>query len=250
VLFLTIWAGGWPKTVNPLTIVFGVGFGVLFIVTLLFYGMALKTGPLSYTSLLFSAGMVIPVLSGVLVFHDRMSVLQGIGFALILLTFYIVSKQKVSADASTRVNPKWLLFVSLTFLCNGLLGFLSKSHQYLFPGEDKILFLVWGFATAGVCALGMLLFFTVVKKQKIEALRKPAFYGNIAAMGLTNTAGNKLIMDLMSVIPVGVLFPIVNGGVMLVVILMSRVVFGESISRRKAVGITVGLAAIILLSVG
>jgi multidrug transporter EmrE-like cation transporter len=57
-------------------------------------------------------------------------------------------------------------------------------------------------------------------------------------------------MGLMGRMPAGVLFPIINGGTMLVVILVSRAVFGERITRRKFVGIAVGLAAILLLSLG
>ena len=247
---LIAWAGGVPKIAHPMTIVFGVAFGTLFMATLLVYGMAMKTGPLSYTTLLFSAGMVIPVIAGVLLFHDRMSFLQAIGFVLILVTFYVVSKQKADPGTGAKINSKWLFFVSLTFLGNGLLGFLSKSHQYLYPGDDKILYMAIGFATTAVLSSIMLLFFTVLKKQKIEAVRSPGLYTSIIVMGLTSTVGNKLVMDLIGSVPVGVLFPIVNGGVMLVVILMSRVVFREAITRRKAVGIVVGLTAIIFLSLG
>jgi len=247
VALLLIFAGGMPVGVHPETIILGISFGMLFVFTIMIYGKAMRTGPLSYTTLLFSAGLVIPVVSGLLFFKESMNIVQIIGFILILVTFYIVSAQKENHE-NGKVNLKWLILAFLTFLCNGFLGLMSKTQQYLLPDQDKSAYLMIGFTTGAVMSLAILLYQLIVKRERIEPIRKPGLYIVILGIGITNALGNRLVMDLISKIPAGMLFPILSGSVMLLVILVSGIIFAEKITFRKVTGIAIGLGAIIMLS--
>ena len=55
-------------TVSPATLRHGIAFGVLFALTILFYNLAIASGPLSYTTFYFSASMLVPAFAGVLLF--------------------------------------------------------------------------------------------------------------------------------------------------------------------------------------
>ena len=51
-------------------------------------------------------------------------------------------------------------------------------------------------------------------------------------------------------VPGHVVFPVAVGGSVLIVTLGGRLLFGERMSRVTAAGVTAGLAAVVLLSLG
>ena len=60
VVFIVLILGGF-KELKPYTLWLGMSFGTLFVGTILCYMKAMETGPLSYSALFFSFGLVIPL---------------------------------------------------------------------------------------------------------------------------------------------------------------------------------------------
>ena len=78
-------------TVSPATLRHGIAFGVLFALTILFYNLAIASGPLSYTTFYFSASMLVPAFAGVLLFGEALTFTLAAAVALFLAAFWCLN---------------------------------------------------------------------------------------------------------------------------------------------------------------
>lgn len=92
--------------------------------------------------------------------------------------------------------------------------------------------------------LGTLLAFGAMTKKRIEA--KSLWIGLMGGFGTAVGMGSN--MTAASILPGYQVFPLVNGGTLLLVALAGRLVFRERIGPHGLAGIMAGIAAIILLS--
>jgi drug/metabolite transporter (DMT)-like permease len=82
------------KGIHIYTSIFAACFGLLFIATMLFYMKAMESGLFSYTTLIFSFGITIPIIFGALLWKEEIGIVQSAGLSLLFVTFYIGNRQK------------------------------------------------------------------------------------------------------------------------------------------------------------
>ena len=135
-------------TVSPATLRHGIAFGVLFALTILFYNLAIASGPLSYTTFYFSASMLVPAFAGVLLFGEALTFTLAAAVALFLAAFWCLN---VAPGGAQKPEPRWLTLCALTFLCNGLCAVVQKSQQNATGGAEAAGLMLVGFCTAAAC---------------------------------------------------------------------------------------------------
>ena len=135
-------------TVSPATLRHGIAFGVLFALTILFYNLAIASGPLSYTTFYFSASMLVPAFAGVLLFGEALTFTLAAAVALFLAAFWCLN---VAPGGAQKPEPRWLALCALTFLCNGLCAVVQKSQQNATGGAEAAGLMLVGFCTAAAC---------------------------------------------------------------------------------------------------
>lgn len=89
-------------TVSPATLRHGIAFGVLFALTILFYNLAIASGPLSYTTFYFSASMLVPAFAGVLLFGEALTFTLAAAVALFLAAFWCLN---VAPGGAQKPSP-------------------------------------------------------------------------------------------------------------------------------------------------
>ena len=239
-------AGGFEK-LHPLTLILGILFGVLFIVTIFVYMKAMETGPLSYTALFYSFGLIIPVLLGILLWNEKANFLQIIGLILLLITFYIGSRS--TGKSEKGFNIKWLMLCISAFIGNGGLMALSKYHQIRLPGQQVTEFLILSFSISSLLSLILFLWYYIKERQTVSHLKTFGFIIILILAAVTTAFGNQLALILASRVPAIIQFPSINGGVVMFSSILSWAIFKEKLDRNGVLGIVLGLAAIILLSI-
>ena len=120
-------------TVSPATLRHGIAFGVLFALTILFYNLAIASGPLSYTTFYSAASMLVPAFAGVLLFGEALTFTLAAAVALFLAAFWCLN---VAPGGAQKPEPRWLALCALTFLCNGLCAVVQKSQQNATGGAE------------------------------------------------------------------------------------------------------------------
>ena len=145
-----------------------------------------------------------------------------------------------------RINLKWLLFALGSFVTWGLVGVIQQIHQNSAKAYEINVFLLWSF-------LFLTVFFTLIyvflpKSNRNYRLKSKATFPSLIS-GVIIGAVNLINLYLSAKLPSIVLFPILNGGVIVLSGLAALLIFKENLSRSEYAGIAIGTLAICLLGI-
>ncbi len=210
--------------------------------------MAMRLGPVSYSMMFASFSTVITALSGVLFFGESITPLKIVGIALMLVSFVFAVEREQNGKKGSLV---WLLLCIAVFLCTGGIGIMQKVHQSSPYKAELDIFLVLSFI---VTAAVSLLVFALLSRGEEEA--KPQGKKAWLLLLLCTVGGgvcvainNKLNLFLSGVLEASVFFPIANGGAVVLSTLAAFFLFGERLSLRRWIGLSVGVLAVVLLCI-
>lgn len=239
------------RGVNGTTLLFGILFGLLFALTILFYNLAINSGPLSYTTFYFSASMLIPSAAGIVFFHEPLTPAAVGGAALFLAAFYLlnVPSSEPIAPSPSASKKKWLLYCGLTFLFNGSLSVIQKSHQTVTGGTQASGLMLVGFLSAA--AFYLIGYFCMNGTRQTQDSTAGLLRANLIpalALAFGSLGGNLLLTYLAGSMSGSYLFPVVQGSIILGVTLVSVFFFRERLSVSGKLGILTGIAAIVVIN--
>lgn len=230
------------------TLIMGIAFGLLFMLTILFYNLAMACGSLAYTAFYLSASMLISAAAGILIFKEPVKLTLIAATALFLAAFYFLN---VTSKSKDKINLKWLLLCLATFLCNGFLSVVQKGHQVLLKGTQSSSLMLIGFVFAFLFYFLAFLFINKKKpvnlKQAKQLLTKnfiPIILITAASLG-----GNLLLTWLSGRMNGSYLFPLVQGSIVLGITAISIIFYKEKLSSRGKIGLLLGVAAIIIINI-
>ncbi len=228
------------------TVLLGVVFGMATALCAVFNMKALECGPLSYTSVIGSFAMVIPALSGLVLFGEAVSASQWIGIVVMLFSFVCAVDMK---NDTAGTSLKWMLFCLSAFVFSGSVGVMQKIHQNSPHKDELAVFLVIAFITSIVFSLIMTAFYckkgakiTVLKPEKIK---KFAIINVVCGIGIALI--NQINMYLAGQIPAIIFYPIINGAPMILTSAAGLILWKEKLSKKQWVGMIAGAIAIFLL---
>lgn len=243
VLLFAIMAIG--SAVSLYSIAMGIAFGILTVLSGVYKLKALSTGPMSITILITTSSMLIPALSGVVLFDEELRI-PNIAAMAVLIGFIVLSvaspKQQDGASARRRsVNTGWIVCCVVTFLSMGAIGVMQKVHQSSPHRDELFVFLTAAF-------LASLAVSSVVScTGKATCTVCPRFVLLAVLSGVMTFTMNYLNLKLSGIIPSQIFFPVVNGGSIILSSVCSIVVFREKITVRQAVGLCGGLLCLIAI---
>ena len=216
------------------------GIGILYGVTLIFAQVflikAIDLGGVAISSLFYACGFLLPSFMGVLFYDESVSLPQLIGVALILLSFVITSSK------GERPTAKWFLMVFAALFFNGAAGMTQKVFRMSAHGGEMSAFMIISFLVGGIIA------FLLMPKTPLSALPSKKFFRTVAVSGLAMGLVNMINVYISGVLPSIVMFPSVNGGGIIASAILARFLVGERISRKKILGIAVGILAMCLIA--
>lgn len=248
-LALGVWALVSAQPFSGYTLVYGLVFGVLFILTLAVYQFAMQSGPLSYTAFFFSASMLIPSAAGLLFWDEPFTWTVGVGILLFLAAFYLITV--FGGERGRKGSLRWLVLCALTWMFNGGLSVVMNLQQRALaaaeiPAQSTQMMLV-SFAAASVLALAAWGVLSRGHGREDGTLARKSFLP-IALVGLGTGLGNVLVAYLTGVVPSSYLFPFVQGGTMVLVSLYSALALREKINSFGKLGILLGVTAIVVIN--
>lgn len=205
---------------------------------------AMSTGPMSYSILFSYLGMIIPTFFGVAVYKQNLSVLQIVGFVLMIATIVL----GVDLKKDSRITPKWLLYATGSFVMWGGVGIFQLIHQQSEFAHEINGFLLYSFIITTI--LFFVAFFVTPKKkgQKFEYINKKGI-SLILVSGLMLGVVNKINLYLSGKMASVIFFPVVNGGVIILSGLAAVFIFKEKQTPRQLAGIILGILAVCFLGI-
>ena len=238
-------AAAFDFTLHPPTVLFGAAYGACLCISMYAGYQALCHGPMALTSMLVSFSVVFPLIWGITVGNETLTPLQYPALVLLLIAIILTNGDKILSggkDSAQTCYGKWLLFVFITFTCNGICSVLQKQHQTLYPEAYSKEFMFFAMLLCSVIFL-----IAAWRKISPKNLRsvKGKRYGVLS--GLSNGIANFLILILAGMENASVLFPIISVGTILSALLCGRLLFGEKLRINHYAALAAGITAGVLL---
>ena len=219
---------------------YSVGFAIAFAAALVGLNLSIASGPLAVSSLVMSYSLIVPTLYGIIFLKDSLKPTAYIGIALLLVSLYFINMKKESAIFSF----KWLIYLAIGFVGNGMCSTIQKMQQLKFEGAYKNEFMV----VALLVVFVMLMAIVLIRKGDLKAQFKDCrIYGPLN--GIANGATNLLVMILTGLIPTAILFPSISAGGIAIMFFVSVFVYKEKLSKKQMIGYAVGMLSVILLNI-
>ena len=233
------------------TVWMGIVFGIATALCAIFNMKALECGPLSYTKIIISCSMIIPALAGMLFFEEEaISAWQYIGIMCMVVSFVCAVDKK---DEKSGASFRWLFFCLGAFAFCGSVGIMQKIHQSSAYKKEFGVFLIIAFMASAMLSLCAAFACRVKTGERITLLdagQRKGFWGITLACGIGIAFCNAINIYLSGVIDAILLFPVLNGGSMLLTSAAGFLLWKEKFSRKQYVGLALGILAIFLLCAG
>lgn len=216
-------------------------FSVVTVAAQYFQLLSMALGSMAYSTLFTYLSVLISALFSVFYYAQPVSVLQVVGFILMVVSFFL------SCDLRDRanLNLKWLAAALGSFVSWGLVGICQQLHQNSAYASELSGFLLWTFLFSGIL-FGILFLFT----KKDHATATSRGFLPLVLMVLTGAAIgviNEINLYLSGAMPGIIFFPIVNGGVIILTTLTAVFLFREKLSKTQLIGLIAGMIAVLCL---
>ena len=187
--------------------------------------------------------VVLPILVSVWWFKDSFTLAKGLGVVLTLASIVLMGG---GAPKKTPVGQasRWFLYISLAFFLNAWLVVLLR---FVPPGQGPLF-------TAYLYGWGFLIVLAYKLVGNRRWVREGRLIGISAAAAVTHWSG--LMLTIAALVVVSrvstqaglVVYPITNGLVIPVAVVLSAVLLKQRVTRRNWTGVGIGMLAMILLS--
>lgn len=230
------------------TVLLGIIFGMSTALCAILNMKALESGPLSYTNVIVSCAMVIPALSGMVLYGETVSVWQLAGIALMLASF-ICAVDKKGGGSGTSL--RWLIYCLAAFLFSGAVGVMQKIHQNSAHKDELGVFLIIAFGVSAIFSLFLTGYYKKTKKaERITVFAKNKIRRLLvcsAACGIGIALCNQINMFLAGAMDSIIFYPVVNGSSMILTTAAGILLWKERLTGKQWIGLIMGGIAILLL---
>lgn len=229
-------------------------FGTIFAVVVMLMLVCYSKGPLGQVNLVFQMCTLVPVVFGILVFHEAFNWQKGIGIALMLVVFVLSFLNSKAGDPSSdRVFVParvWMPVTVLTMLLNGCLSTIQNSAVQLFPETKILTFNFWSFLFGTLILIVIYVIYRLGHEADPLIKQQPAkFYTLALVCGMLSSGGNIFIMYALKTIPSTVAYPLLACINTVALHIIGLVFYKDARTRYGLAMILIGLVSIVLLNI-
>ena len=202
---------------------------------------ALNSGTIVLNSIFSTAGLIVPCILGIFIFNEPISLMQILCIIVLFIStcMLVISSKKSKKEISKRTV---LYLIGLMF-SNGVVMFCQKLFGEYQGSKYVSLFSMLTFLIPAVVILFSMQFVTEKGEKAAKFSKKLVVYAVILAFAVfVIQQAVTLLTPLLSSV---FLFTFVNGGATVVAALVGAIVYKEKIEFKSAVGIILGIAAMI-----
>ena len=220
---------------SPLTVVFGVINGCLFLTGFVMMQKCTHDHGVVLTSIFSRLGVLVPTLLAITVFREKISLIQLTGILLAVFAIIMMNWQK--GTGLKNMAPALIVLL----LCAGCCDSMAKIYDQWGNPSLSQQYLLISFAVALILNVVLV----VMKKEKID--RMDILFGLL--IGIPNYYVARFLLKAVNLIPAVIVYPSFSVGTILVCTLAGVVLFHEKIGKKQALGIGVILLSLVLLNI-
>ena len=230
--------------VSPKIFSYVIPFSICYTTAYVCTIFAIKHGPLSLTSLIISCSVAVPLIYGVVVLREPLNMALILGIVFLFSSIILVSKPWEKGNSS--ITPKWIMYISLTFLSNGICMTTQKLFQIKDKGFHSNEFMIFSLV---IVFFIILIFVLTSERKKFKDIITNGHILWPALCGTSNGIANQLTMILAVSLPASFLYPVQSAGAIILTAFVSILVYKEKLSNLQKVGFLFGIFAIIIFNI-
>lgn len=234
-------SSGFNLTFSTDFLVYSLEFTLTYAVAVIFSFLAITSGPLSITALIFSYSLVIPTLYGMIFLGEKASIPLIIGLCLLAVSLFLIN----SRTGGGKITLRWVIYVFLAFLGNGVCTIVQNLQQREFNGLYKSEFMIA--ALLGVVVIVIPLILISERREFLPSMKRGGVL--MVLCGVINGAANLLVMVLVTRMNASVLYPVMSAGGVLLTFFVSLFIYKERLSVKQYIAFALGTGAIVLMNI-
>ena len=232
-----------------MTLLCGTISGVLFVASLVVMQASIGKNGAILTAAFGKLGLLVPLTFSILLLHERPSLLQWIGIALVFLALWFINQAANDMMNGERQVKKaaaksGLVLLLIVLLVSGVTDGMAKVFEHLGSRSQDDLYILIVFVVAGVLATILLVQEYRLRDKKIKLKDFVAGF----AVGVPNYFSSILLLKALTKLPAFIVYPAFSTGTILIITLVSTIVFKEKPGRKQVIGLVIILAALLLLN--
>ena len=240
---------GFQITFSTTALIFGIAYGVTQALFVFFKTMAMNTGPVSVTTLVGNASLLVSVIVCYFVWDEPIGLPDALGLLALLAALFITTYKK--GDLARR--KVWYIYSLLFLITAAGVGIsfkaFSKSRGACEINDMMIV------AAAVMLAIHLILFaLSALSSRHRDSRsenfpRESSFYLIGIGQGILSCLYNRLNIYLSGELDAVIFFPFFNGGVVILSALLSALFFKERLTPRQLSGFALGILAITVIGI-
>lgn len=216
-------------------ILLAVVVGVFFLANFWIYSRSLKINGISPTVTMMRMSLIIPVLGGILIYNEALSLFLGAGIVLVFISMYLLTKQGKEESLISEVSAPVLLI--LLFLISGTTDFSLKIFEASFlTNVSEYMFMGCVFASSCITAWILVM----VRKEAVSM--KALLLGLL--IGIPNLYSSIFLIKALTHLPSATTYTFINIGIILCSALLGLFYWKDKLSQRQRWGLVTAVASI------
>ena len=194
------------------------------------------------TSAFSKMSIIIPCLVGVLFLgQDNDLIYKAIGIGLVIIASVLILYTK-----GNKFKAGYFLLPLLVFIMSGVTdsGMELSRRFVISDSSESPFFLFLLFFTAFFCSL--IISFIERKRAGSKLYLNSAIFGTL--LGIFNFLASSMLLFNVKLYGGTVVFPIVNGSVVLIITILGALLFKERLTKRQIVGVVVAILSVVLIA--
>ncbi|MCX7747291.1 MAG: EamA family transporter [Clostridia bacterium] len=246
-LFLPLMPPYYSYSYEPKMLVNPFFFAVFFMVGYILVINALGKGPISLTNIINSFMQLVPIIAGIFLWNDTIGPFQWVGIGLFVVILFLFNESSYEEDNKSKgITSGWILMAVGSALFGGISVIFTKQHMILYSDAIKEYLILFNLM---VVVMGLPYVLWAVYKKKLKIKLDKRYLTFIIITALIQDINNIIFMYYINRLNGAFFFPLIGILSIVSVVIMSRLLLKEVISKKAYVGILISLVSIYLLGI-
>ncbi len=213
--------------------------------------LSVKSGAYMMVEVFLLLGVMVPIVLCRIFFGEEIGIWQIVGIVILLVAVFIMCTYNVSLKGKMSIGS--ILLLLLCGLANGLTSFSQKWFVQLYPKGSVAAFNFYTYVFAAAALLVAYFIFRAADKRGEHKPRSPiavikpiVLY--VIVMAVCLFANSYFITLAAQHLDAVNLYPLNQGGAVILSLLMSALIFKEKINAKCIVGISLSFVALLMIN--
>ena len=214
--------------------------------------LSVRSGAYMMVEVFLLLGVAVPILLCALLFGETINLFQVIGMAILLVAVYLMCTYNVGIKGKMTLKAFCLLL--LCGLSNGLADFSQKLYVKTYPGGSIAAFNFYTYLFAAAVLLASYFIFRRLDLRRGHTPRPPfvtvrPIFGYVVVMAVCLFLSSYFKTQAAQYLDAALIYPLSQGGSVMLSTAMSVLFFKEKITPRGAIGIALSFVALLMINV-